>query len=158
MDRPFILDILIIGWVLFILSLTACSSSDSTKAKILSNEEFYLSDSAIAALTEALESRPGDAQLWYERAKAFHRLNAYDEAIGDMSAAMNIDTANVSYHLFLSDVYLEYFKSRLALNTLLRASVLFPQNTEVLLKLSEFAGSKHLGGAEERSTDELERK
>ncbi len=137
MDRSVLLDTLIVGLVLITLCFTACSDDNKDKAKILSNEEYYLADSAIARLTQALESRPGDANLWYERAKAFHRLNAYDEAIGDMSAAMNIDTANVTYHLFLSDVYIEYFKSRLALNTLLRASVLFPDNVDVLLKLSE---------------------
>jgi tetratricopeptide (TPR) repeat protein len=123
--------------ILFIGCLFACADGDKKSAKILSNEEFYLSDSAISQLTKALDSRPKDADLWYQRAKAFYRLDAFDEAIGDMSAAMSLDTANVEYHLFLSDVYVEYFKSRLALNTLLRASVLFPENEEVLEKLSE---------------------
>jgi tetratricopeptide (TPR) repeat protein len=96
-----------------------------------------MSDSAIAALTEALERNPKNAALWYNRAQAFYRLSGFDEAIGDMSAAMAIDTANADYHLFLANIYMDYFKSRLALNTLLRASVLFPDNKEILLKLSE---------------------
>lgn len=137
MDRSKISNAGVWVIILFVGSLIACAGEDKKSAKILSNEEFYLSDSAIAQLTKALESRPKDADLWYQRAKAFRRLDAFDEAIGDMSAAMSLDTANVEYHLFLSDVYVEYFKSRLALNTLLRASVLFPEDEKVLEKLSE---------------------
>lgn len=96
-----------------------------------------LNDPVLIELTRLIESDPGNPDHWYRRAQAFYERDGYDEAIGDMSAAMSIDTVNRDYHLFLSDVYMGYYKSRLALNTLLRASVLFPEDKAVLLKLSK---------------------
>lgn len=119
-----------------IVNLFSCGG-DKKNSKSTFHESHFMADSTIARLTNLLESNPKSADIWYQRAQAFYKLEGFDEAIGDMSAAMTIDTANVDYHLFLSKVYIDYFKSRLALNTLLRASVLFPENIEVLLKLSE---------------------
>jgi tetratricopeptide (TPR) repeat protein len=122
---------------IFLISILLACGGQKTDSKMLSHDSPYMADSTIARLTNLLESNPNSADTWYQRAQAFYNLEGFDEAIGDMSAAMMIDTANVDYHLFLSKVYIDYYKSRLALNTLLRASVLFPENIEVLLKLSE---------------------
>jgi tetratricopeptide (TPR) repeat protein len=121
---------------ILICGLVSCGDGKKD-SKSLSHESHFMSDSTIIRLTKLLESNPKSADIWYQRAQAFYKLEGFDEAIGDMSAAMMIDTANVDYHLFLSKVYIDYYKSRLALNTLLRASVLFPENIDVLLKLSE---------------------
>jgi tetratricopeptide (TPR) repeat protein len=123
--------------ITFLISIILACGGQKTDSKTLSHESQFMADSTIARLTNLLESNPNSAELWYQRAQAFYKLEGYDESIGDMSAAMMIDTANVDYHLFLSKVYIDYYKSRLALNTLLRASVLFPENIEVLLTLSE---------------------
>jgi tetratricopeptide (TPR) repeat protein len=51
--------------------------------------------------------------------------------------AMSIDSVNLDYHHLLADIYLDYFRSRLALKTMERAVAIAPEDIPSLLKLSE---------------------
>ncbi len=93
---------------------------------------------AIEALTARIEQNPQDPSLYAARAELYYENEAFDEAIQDLSQALKIDSTNVDYHHLLADVYLDYFKSRLALQTMERAAALYPERIPTLLKLSEF--------------------
>ncbi|MEZ4984053.1 MAG: tetratricopeptide repeat protein [Saprospiraceae bacterium] len=54
-----------------------------------------------------------------------------------MGMAMQLDSTNLDYHHLLADIYLDYFRSRLALQTMERAVAIAPDNVPSLLKLSE---------------------
>jgi len=92
---------------------------------------------AIDALTGQIAASPKDAQLYASRGKLFYENEGYDEAIRDLTVALQIDSTNVDYHHLLSDVYLDYFQSRLALRTMERAAALYPERIPTLLKLCE---------------------
>ena len=92
----------------------------------------------VKEITESLQKDPLNGDLYYSRAKIFYEKEMYDEAISDMAQAMRIDSVNVDYHHLLADVFLDYYKSRQALQTLERAAVLYPKRIPTLLKLSEF--------------------
>ncbi len=94
-------------------------------------------DQAIAAVTELLEKDSRNASLWVQRAQLFYEKGGYDEAIMDMASAMKIDSVTAEYHHLLADIYMDYFKSRLALATMQRAAALHPQRIATLLKLCE---------------------
>jgi tetratricopeptide (TPR) repeat protein len=49
-----------------------------------------------------------------------------------------MDSTNVDYLHLLADAYLDYYKSRKALETMKRAAELYPERIPTLLKLSEF--------------------
>ena len=94
---------------------------------------------AIDTLTEKIFKNPNDAPLYYQRAQQFYKNGAqggYDLAIKDMSFALKLDSNNVNYHKFLSDIYLNYAQSRLALKTIERAAEIEPNNKIILADLA----------------------
>lgn len=65
-------------------------------------------------------------------------LEGYDEAIEDLKKAIALDSLQPEYHHELGNLYMDYYKSRLALETMENAGVIFPKRIPTLLKLSEF--------------------
>lgn len=123
----------------FMLALIAiqCKEKEPVDNSIQLKADAYSKDPLLAELTKNIESDPKNPEFWASRAKAFYERDAYDEAIGDMSAAMKLDSINVDYHHLLADIFIDYYKSRLALNTMLRAEALHPNHIPTLLKLAE---------------------
>ncbi len=91
----------------------------------------------IEALSKKIAANPNDPNAYLLRGKAYYELQGYDEAIADLKKAISLDSSKAEYFHYLSDVYLDYYKSREALNTLYRAEKLFPKNIPTLLKLAE---------------------
>jgi len=91
----------------------------------------------IDKLTDQITQNPEDPKLYAARAEAFYKNEGYDYAIVDMSKAMKIDSTNADYHHLLSEIYLDYYKSRLALQTMKRCVALYPKRIPSLLKLAE---------------------
>lgn len=91
----------------------------------------------IDKLTDQIAQSPDNPTLHAARAEAFYKNEGYDYAIADMAEAMRIDSTNADYHHLLSEIYLDYYKSRLALQTMKRCVALYPQRIPSLLKLAE---------------------
>jgi len=92
---------------------------------------------SIDNLTAQITKNTSDATLFAARAKAFYENEGYDNAIQDMAMAMKIDSTNADYHHQLSEIYLDYYKSRLALRTMERCVSLHPRRIKSLLYLAE---------------------
>lgn len=105
----------------------------------------------IDALTEQIFKDPKNAQLYFKRAQLFYKEGAqggYDVAIEDMKYALSLDSTNIDFHHFLSDVYMDYAQSRLAVSTMERAASLAPDKVPTLLKLTEtYLITKQYGSA-----------
>jgi len=95
-------------------------------------------DPAIDAISQQISQAPNKADLYYSRAELFYVNEGYDEAIEDLNRALDLDSTKVEYLHLLADVYLDYYKSRLALQTMKKAARQFPEHIPTLLKLSEF--------------------
>jgi tetratricopeptide (TPR) repeat protein len=126
------------GFILFnILFLFAsCKNNDNNHQKNMPKT----GNPEIDVLTEAIFKKPNDAQLYFRRAQLFYKngvQGGYDFAIEDMRYALSLDSTNLGFHHFLADVYLEYAQSRLALETLQRATTLYPDSLNTLLKLGQ---------------------
>ncbi len=94
----------------------------------------------IDALTEQIFKDPKNPNLYFKRAQLFYKEGAqggYDVAIEDMKYALSLDSANINFHHFLADVYMDYAQSRLAISTMERAAAIAPSDIPTLLKLSE---------------------
>ena len=111
----------------------ACGGGSNNEGE----DEILHPDPLINELTQQLSKDPYDPALWVARAQAFYERGGYDEAIADMSSAMRIDSTNIEYHHILADIYMGYYKSRMALTTLQRAAVLHPRDIPTLIKLAE---------------------
>lgn len=95
-------------------------------------------NTAIDAVTEQIKDNPADPSLFLQRAQLFYDNQAYDQAIQDLAQVMKLDSVNLKAHHLLADVYLDHNQSQLAIKTLQRASVLYPDSINTKLKLSEF--------------------
>lgn len=124
------------------LFLSACgndkSSTTTTTEETSSTQQLGKTGvPAIDNLTDQIAQSPDDPTLYAARAEAFYENEGYDYAIVDMAAAMKIDSTNADYHHLLSEIYLDYYKSRLALQTMKRCVALYPERIPSLLKLAE---------------------
>ncbi|MEN0003828.1 MAG: tetratricopeptide repeat protein [Bacteroidota bacterium] len=124
----------------FLVLFTACgdgSASDNGQA-ISEQRSTGTGNPAIDALSEKIKGRPDDATLYADRGAAYYDNDGYDEAIFDLQRAIQLDSLNPDYFHLLADVYMDYFKSRLALATMEEAQKRFPERIPTLLKLCEF--------------------
>ncbi|MEO0725895.1 MAG: tetratricopeptide repeat protein [Bacteroidota bacterium] len=120
--------------VLSILLVSACGSDQPQQE---TQEIAPTGDPEIDQVSQRIAGDPESADLYALRAEIFYDKNSYDQAISDMTVALSIDSINLDYHHLLTDIYLDYFRSRLALQTMERAVALVPDDIPSLLKLSE---------------------
>ncbi|MEM6963793.1 MAG: tetratricopeptide repeat protein [Bacteroidota bacterium] len=129
-------------WALIALFFVGCDgdkpSTTNTTQESTDNTIGKTGILAIDQLTDLIAENPNDPKLYATRAKAFYENDGYDNAILDMASAMKIDSTNADYHHLLADIYLDYSKSRLALQTMKRCVALHPDRIPSLLKLAEF--------------------
>ena len=97
-------------------------------------------DPRLVRLSDQRARDPENDSLLWRRAEAYYDLNAYDEAISDLTQAIRLDSMHPAYYHLLADTYLDYARpndSKKAINTLLTAAYKFPGRIPTLLKLSE---------------------
>jgi tetratricopeptide (TPR) repeat protein len=95
-------------------------------------------DDHLQVINKKIADDPDDTGLLYERAKTYYENEGYDEAISDLLKAIELDSTQLDYYHLLSDVYLDYYRSKEAITTLERALVISPRSIPTLLKYSEF--------------------
>ncbi len=123
---------------LFLIFFSACKNEPESSVDTTQVVDYLTGIPSIDDITKKLERQPDNPVLYAERARLFYENQGYDEAIQDLAFAMKIDSINPDYHHLLADVYLDYFKSNLALKTMERVAKLHPERIPTLLKLSEF--------------------
>jgi tetratricopeptide (TPR) repeat protein len=128
---------LIYSFLFCLLFLTTACEPDRTGAGTAMEEVPVSGDPGIVRLTEAINQNPENADLYAQRATMHYDKKNYEAAIADLGVAISIDSTNIPYHYNLSDVYMEYYRSRLALRTLERAAALNPDLVETQLRLAE---------------------
>lgn len=97
-------------------------------------------DPELQTLNTAIEKEPNNDSLFYLRARTYHHLKGYDEAIADATKAIQLDSLHPEYFKFLSDVLLEYARpndSKRALEIMVKAAAKHPQHLPTLLELSK---------------------
>lgn len=123
-------------FLLLMITLFACKNT----AEKPTQQFAKTGNRSIDSLTDLIFKDPKKATLYFERAQLFNENSAiggFDFAIKDMEYALSLDSSNIAYHRFLSDVYLDAKQSRLAVATMERAVSLAPDSIPTLLKLAE---------------------
>jgi len=132
----------IFGLFILILSLIGCGGD--TNQQTLENNSDSNSNlpktnvAEIDLLNDKINKEGISPELLFARGKAYYDHEGYDQAIKDLDQAIGLDSTNVDYYHLLADVYMDYFKSRQALNTMEMAVFKFPGRIPTLLKLGEF--------------------
>lgn len=88
-------------------------------------------------LNTTLAKNPDDHKLLFQRAQHQYEQQDFDATIKDLKAAIALDSLVPEYYHLLSDTYLDYYRSRDGLNTMVTAAEKFPERIPTLLKLSE---------------------
>lgn len=94
-------------------------------------------DSLVDQISAEIVKAPNNPELLYNRANVLFEKEEYEASISDLEHAMSLDSLNPKYYHLLADNYMDYFRSRQALDVMEKASRLFPERIPTLLKLSE---------------------
>ena len=114
------------------LAFAGCKENDKKK-----DGPIPTGDSFIDQLTLQLEKNPEDLDLLYQRANAYYEKDEFESSIADLEKAMKIDSLKPEIYHLLADNYLDYYRSRDALDMMEEVVRLFPDRIPSLLKLSE---------------------
>lgn len=125
-----------ISVVLFLLGLLIASTSlysCKNKADEMDrNERLLLLDAKI-------KQNPNDASLYYERGKVLLELEKVNDAISDLTKAVNLDNSKVEYFTALGDAYYMNGNIGESYAALQKALTLDSKNIEALLKMGEIS-------------------
>ncbi len=121
-----------------ILVLIVGCKEDPNKSALVDTSNVQSGDQIINQISSALKEQPNNSLIYNDRAKRYIEMDAYDEAIVDLKASIQIDSLNpTTYHL-LADAYMDYYQSRKALRTMRDLLDIYPDRIPSLLKLAEF--------------------
>lgn len=117
--------------------LPACKNDPKPSAAVVQAAQ---TDPELANLNILLAQNPKDNSLLYRRAKIYYKLEGFDEALNDISAAIKLDSMQPPYYHLMADVLMDYARpndSKKAIQVLRIAAQKFPDRIPTLLKLSE---------------------
>lgn len=98
----------------------------------------YTGNPTVDKISKEIAESPNNASLYAARGAAWYENENFDEGIVDLEKAISMDSSKAEYYHVLADMYMDYYKSRLGLNTMKKAASVFPDRLPTLLKLSEF--------------------
>ena len=125
--------------ILLALLVLSCGENQNTdKGPNTDSSTAFVGNPTIDKLTEQIAKTPNSASLYVARGGAWYEYENYDDGIADLEKAISLDSTKAEYFHILADMYMDYYKSRLALNTMKKAATAFPTRIPTLLKLSEF--------------------
>jgi tetratricopeptide (TPR) repeat protein len=105
--------------------------------------------------TQAIRANPDKATAYLDRAEAYILYESYDQAITDLKQAIRLDSNLVDAWHLMADAYLDYYNSRMAMNTLYEAAERFPTRVPTLLKLAEYQYILTLTVAAEKTIERI---
>lgn len=123
-------------FVFGIIGLLACKESNSATDKIA--DITSTGDIVLDQINDVLREQPNNPVVYMDRAKRYSEMEAYDEAIVDLKKAIKLDSLNPKPYHLLSNVYMDYYQSRMAIRTIRGLLDIYPDRVPTLLKLSEF--------------------
>ena len=130
---------LILALISSFFFLCSCGEKTIKNDKATNGEEYqHTGNPAVDKITKELAETPNNASLYAARGAAWYENENFDEGIADLEKAISMDSSKVQYYHVLADMYMDYYRSRLALNTMKKAAAVFPDRLPTLLKLAEF--------------------
>jgi len=122
-----------------LFSFFSCKESITTKKEQEKADSLsiHLNSPELKSLNAQLLKDPSNPQLYIKRSQLYVQYKQFEEAIGDATRAIRIDSTIADYYVTLADVYFAENKTRQTKEILIRTVAKFPESTEALMKLSE---------------------
>jgi tetratricopeptide (TPR) repeat protein len=134
----------VVRTALFLFFLTAalftsCRSNNKDSGKSASPEtEVAGPDSANPVVLEGLiRQDPTNPELFARRARLSAEKKNYSQALNDITIALSLDSANPAYYINQAEYYIFNGEPNSAKKGLSACLKLFPENTDVMLKMAE---------------------
>ncbi len=121
------------SFLVAMLLLVSCKD-DSGKSDSINHTS---GDQTIDHLSSMIEKDKTNDDLLFQRASSYFEKEEYEASIRDLKNALSIDSLKPKYYHLLSDNFMDYFRSREALDVMETCVRLFPERIPSLLKLSE---------------------
>lgn len=119
--------------LLFLLAIALACGREEPR------EDLHLNtDPVLNKFATLIAQDPEDLENYLARAEYYYDQESYEQAIADLQRSLQIDSTNINALHLLADVYLDYFKSKKAIETLEYATRIHPEHIHTLLKKSEF--------------------
>lgn len=118
------------------LLLVACGGETAPEVDPMSTI-ISSGDPGIDQMSIQIQATPDDPKLYASRAQMEYERENYDGAIADLQMAMSLDSTELQYYYQLSDVFMNYFRSRQAIGVLNAAVELDRDNSQSWLRLGE---------------------
>ena len=117
--------------VVLTMCMTACHNEKSTEN--MSDEE------KLEIINIRLKKNPKDAELLYDRAGIYVNLERYNDAIVDLTKAIEIKPDKKEYHALIGDTYFRLGDMEHSYKSFEQVVRLDPKNKEGYMKLGEIA-------------------
>lgn len=125
--------------LILLMLMNSCNNAVVTKEEQEKADSLSikLNSPELKALNTELLNDPSNPELYNKRSQLYIQYKQFEEAIGDATRAIRLDSTKADYYITLADVYFAQNKTRQTKEILERVSTKFPENTDALLKLSE---------------------
>jgi len=125
-------------WYIFSLlfmamSMLACSGVGNSKRNEVIDP--FLSD--IDRYTFKINQEPGNATLYFQRAQAYASERLFDRAITDMEQALSLDSIEITYWLYASELYYTTKRVGMARSAIEKALSINPTHLEANMRMGE---------------------
>ncbi|MBT3243268.1 MAG: tetratricopeptide repeat protein [Bacteroidetes bacterium] len=123
--------------------LTGCKTGQTDDSvdqnEVIEENDASVEDSvhSVADLTTMIRSNPLNSGLFAKRAEAQAAAGNFEEALNDISLAIKLDSLNPSYYVIQAEYFIFGGEPNSAKKGLTQCLNLFPDNTEIMLKLAE---------------------
>lgn len=129
-----------IFFLVITIAFVSCTTKETPEEVVVKKNDSLLAkinSPELKAINELLVNDANNDSLYNARARIYISFKQFDEAMGDVSRALKLDSTKAKYCVTLADIYFATNKTRLAKETLEATVKKFPTNTEALLKLAE---------------------
>jgi tetratricopeptide (TPR) repeat protein len=126
---------LLLSAFLSLFVLSSCKNRSQPKAAAASTSVFE--QGAIGALTEQIEDNPKNAENYYQRGLALHKLHQDSLALNDFKKAISIDSTKSQYMSAVGDLLFEHKDLTGSVKWLERALQRNPADVRAHLKLAK---------------------
>ena len=117
---------------------TSGENSNSTERYETSEyQDLNKNNPSLIELNQQIDKEGPKPALLYKRARKFAEENKLDAARQDLFMLLQVDSTHLQGHHLLADLYLQKMNSQMAIQTMERASMLYPDSFDTQIKLAE---------------------
>jgi len=119
-----------------VLAFSSCKQKQNPDSNSISRDT-SATNQAITELNQKIQSDPGNAALYHQRAQLYFNNQEFPKSLEDIQKAVSLDSTQAPYHMLLADLQFAANKTLLAKESFEKVLMLDPKNKVANMKLAE---------------------